>query len=354
MWTNRLIETITEQRLQQELGETPGKERFALYLTARKHLVEQILPAITQKLPDHTDHGEDHIRNVLDNSAKLLGLDDANLTVQNSELSAMDLYCLTLSILFHDVGNVFGREEHQKNVAEIYNLVRPVIGIELAERRIVWQVTAAHCGNAANGSKDTLKELFSPCQLDSKPVRLLDIAAILRFADELAEGRQRTSLFMQKYHRYTPDNIIFHLYSNIVDILIDKGSSRIAISYDINIQTDGSRKFNRESEEKLRQLLEFTYKRIIKLDQERKYAKHYCKLLSPFRETAVAFNFTVDNYPLDFDFSRSVILNDLVIPGDIESAFEERCKDFNIDNVIYKIKANLKPDRGSEVQFKSL
>ena len=42
-----------------------------------------------------------------------------------------------------------------------------------------------------------LKELAETEQLEGRPVRLRELAAVLRFADELAEGPQRTSEFMQ-------------------------------------------------------------------------------------------------------------------------------------------------------------
>ena len=347
MWSKRIIEEITQQKLIDELSKDPGEERFALYLTARKHLVEQVLPQIARILPDYTDHGASHVSNVLDNVAKLLGLEDINAETYPTDLSGVELYCLILSILFHDVGNIFGREEHQHRVAEIYDFVRSVL--EKQERKIVLITTAAHCSDVSDGSQDTLKDLIGDFQLERRRIRVQEIASILRFADELAEGPQRTSLFMQKYHQYSPESEIFHQYSTITEVIIDRGNQRIALTYDIDINTNGSKRISNEDEAKLRELLAFIYKRICKLNQERKYAKHYCELLSPFKETAVAFNFSIDHRPYDLDFPRSVPLTDLVVPGDKEKEFPEYHGEFEVDKVIERIRNKLqsihRPDR---------
>ncbi|MGB6872656.1 MAG: hypothetical protein WBE46_00695 [Dehalococcoidia bacterium] len=341
MWSDRAIEKITERELKQQLGLETGEERFALYIAARRALVGDILPNIARMLPAHTDHGSEHVGSVLENAALLLGLEDIDAEEYPTDLSGLELYCLILSILFHDVGNIFGREDHQRRVAEIYDLIRAPVQKQGQERKILLQITSAHCGDASDGSRDTLKELMGPAQLDRKPIRIREVAAILRFADELDEGPQRTSLVMQQYHQYPPQSEVFHRYSDITNVYIDRGNNRIALTYDLNIDTNGSKQLSADNEAKLRNLLKFTYIRIRKLNQERKYARHYCTMLDPFKETTVVFDFLVDKRPHNFGFPRVVSLTDLVVPGDIEKEFYEYCGDFAIDNVIEKIRSGL-------------
>ena len=341
MWAERVIERITKRKLKEQIGPEAGEERFALYITARQALVGDILPSIARMLPAHTDHGSEHVSSVLDNAALLLGLEDINAEEYPTDLSGLELHCLILSILFHDVGNIFGREDHQHKVAEIYDLVRPSIQKQRQERKILLQITSAHCGDDSDGSRDTLKDLIGSIQLDRRQIRICEIAAILRFADELEEGPQRTSLVMQQYHQYPRQSEVFHRYSDITNVHIDRGTNRIALTYDLNIDTNGSRQLSGDNEAKLRDLLGFTYIRIRKLNQERKYAKHYCTMLAPFTETTVVFDFSVDNRPHHFGFPRAVLLTDLVVPGDVEKEFPEYCGDFVIDNVIEKIRSGL-------------
>lgn len=338
-WSKQVIESVTEKKLKSLLNTEPGEERFARYTMARHKLVEEILPNIKLSLGGHTDHDERHVSRVMDNAAKLVGLENEDSAVS---LSGVELYCLILSGLFHDAGNIFGREEHQHKVAEVYGYVFPDGQQDIAERRIVLAMTAAHCGDAADGSKDTLRELMGPFQLERQQVRVREIAAVLRLADELEEGPERTSLFMQKYHKYPAESELYHHYTQIIELCIDRGNMRIALTYNINIDTGGTKRLSEDTERKLKELLEYTYRRISKLNQERKYNKFYCDSLLPFKETTVAFDFLVDNLPFTFDLPPSVVLNDLVVPGeDIEKEFVDYNPSFKTDNVIETIRRKL-------------
>lgn len=338
-WSKRALESVTENRLKELLGDVPGEERFARYLIARRKLVEEILPEIRVSLPECTDHDQEHVGRVMDNATKLIGLENEDSDVN---LNGVELYCLLLSVLFHDVGNVFGREEHQHKVAKVYDYVFPDSQRDIAERRVVVAMTAAHCGDAADGSKDTLRELIGTFQLERRQVRVCEIAAVLRFADELEEGPERTSLYMQKYHRYPAESELHHRYARMIDPCIDRGNMRIALTFYINIDTGGTRRLSLDRERKLRELLEYTYKRISKLNQERKYSKFYCDSLLPFKETTVAFDFLVDDLPFTFGLPPSVVLNDLVVPGeDTEKKFVDYSPGFKTDNVIEVIRKKL-------------
>jgi len=199
MWETQELETITKARLVVERGQCGGEEKFALYLTARKKLLEDVLEEIRATQPELTDHGPRHIANVLQNAHQLLG-DEVDA------LSATELYCLILSILFHDVGNIHGRDGHQMSIASVYQHVREALPPHdpyRQEKLNLFAIVGAHCGQAPDKSNDTLRSL-EPSHLDGRPVNIRHLAAILRFADELAEGPQRTSLFMQKIHGYPP------------------------------------------------------------------------------------------------------------------------------------------------------
>jgi hypothetical protein len=334
------MEIATEKGLKSLLGDVNGKSRFARYNIAREKVVDEILPQILRTAVDLTDHGEGHVSRVMDTAATLIGL--ANVE-SNVELSAPELYCLMLSVLFHDVGNIFGREDHQHKVAEVYDYVFPDGQRDMLERRIVLAVTSAHCGMAMDGTKDTLKELStSVYQLERfQKVDVCKIAAVLRFADELEEGPERTSRFMQKQHGYKPENLIHHLYADIVTPCIDRGEKRIALTYNINIETSGSTDLTAEAENKLKELLEYTYQRIQKLNQERKYNRFYCESILPYKETTVFFHFMVNGIPIMFDLPGSVVLNDLVLPGDKEKIFVEYDPNYKTDNVLEIIKKTL-------------
>jgi hypothetical protein len=233
MWNSRELEKITEKRLIEEYGSEKGKEYFAAYTLARQRLVEEILPEIKAILPQYTDHGPKHIADVMDNAYNLL-------SEPVSEFTATDLYCLLLSIILHDSGNIFDRVDHQRKISQIYDYVRYQPDSVRQEKFIILKAVEAHCGEASDGSEDTLKDLDESSHLNGKPVQLRSIAAVLRFADELAEGPHRTSKFMRKIYDFPEHSEIHHKYADITRVFIDRGNDRIALTYHIGVETTPS------------------------------------------------------------------------------------------------------------------
>lgn len=333
MWEDREIEKITAQKLSAKYG-SAGEAKYANYVHARDILAKDVLPEIKGIEPSLTDHGPTHVARVLDNAWELLG-DDID------KLSGIDLYCLLLSILFHDTGNIQGREDHQRqnHLTKLIDHVWPSREEFKRERYVITRVVESHCGKTKDGSPDTIKFVDENTTVDRHPVQLQQIASILRFSDELAEGRERTSLFMQKTGKIAPESKIFHEYASITTIRIDRMNGRIALTYDITITLDENQELNAEEEERVKNLLEVAYNRVVKLNQERRYAKHYCNLLQPFKRTTVAFNFIIDGEFYDLGL-ENVDLTDLIVPGDPKRNFYHYASDnYDTNKIINSIKS---------------
>lgn len=324
MWNEQKIEKELLEKLTEECGVDRANELYADYASARNYLLDHILDRIAGAVPDLTDHSSKHIQNVLTNTYRLLG-DDIH------KLSAYELYCLCLIVFFHDVGNIKGRDDHNKNVVDVYNEVRKGNSKFNSEKRLVLEATKAHCGKAKDGSKDTLKDL-SVSSIYGEKIRTQSLAAILRFADELAEGPQRTSDYMCKYERYSIDSMIFHKYAQSTDVFIDRGGERVVLTYDIEIT---------QPEEDLKELLEFIYKRVIKLDEERLYNKYYSEFLLPFKRTEINFLFYENGIPIDLDLPIIKLCDQCHIPGekqvDIDVFFANN-PSYDIASILSKIK----------------
>lgn len=328
IWQERKIENFTEERLKEELDDAQAKGRFAHYATARENLLVDLLSEIKAMQPDLTDHSALHIKDVLDNAFELLGPDI-------EKLNSMELYCLIMAIIFHDVGNFFDREKHRKLISQIYDRARPSKGgnDEAEEKAIILSICEAHCGKHADGSNiNTLEEVIDHGKLERTMIRPNILAPILRLADELAEGEQRTSYFMIKQDGYAEESMIYHKYANSTKVDIDRGAGRICLTYNIKLNLTGnSSDPGIISLEELGDFLPFIYGRATKLNQERQYAKHYCELLDPFKRTTVTINFS---YYEESDFGgyhneilainlEPIEMSDLVVPGDSAKPFEE-------------------------------
>ena len=284
IWNETDFEKNLRKVLKKNFGREGGDAYMSLYVSARTVLLEDVLEDIRGSEPDLTDHGPKHIRHVLKNVFKLL---DGDLKY----FTAIEHYILGLSVLFHDVGNLHGRKHHNKRIARFYDHVRQAPKFD-QEKSLIVQIAQAHTGEAMNGSRNTLADVADACQLDGERIRTREIAAIVRFADELAEGRQRTSEYMRRHGLYLPESIPYHDYSAATDIAVDRANHRIAITYQLNIRT----KEGLERELcRVGDFLKLACGRLAKMDVERRYARFHCPTpLVPFRQISACLNMQVD------------------------------------------------------------
>ena len=305
-------------------NESKGKEFASAYEQTKSKLEQQVYPNITGTEPSLSDHGATHVSNVQENAILLLSDDGIK------DLSGIEMYCLGMFILFHDTGIIYGREDHHKKVSRVFDCIRGKNASLLREKTLVVRATGAHTGIAQDGSHDTLKELDENDHLERRPVRLRELAAVLRFADELAEGPQRTSAFMKAEGLYRLESQQFHDYADITHILIERGTNRIVITYEIEIDMDQS---NEVRQSHLSHLLKFVYKRIQKLNQERQYARYYSELLMPFKFTEVKFNFHCASDIIETDLSP-LKLTDIVVPGEQTKEISSIDPAYSIDKLV--------------------
>jgi hypothetical protein len=341
MWSHSRFEERLRRALTAELGDDKGSVVYGAYLSARKVLLEDILLEIRGTEPYLTDHGPDHIHNVLENA-------DALLPADGNHFDARELYVLALGALFHDVGNVEGRKSHNQRVSKYYDHARPGSPERWAqEKRLVVSASQAHTGLARDGTFDTLKDVPEINHLDGAPIRLRQIAALIRFADELAEGRQRTSLFLKALGKYPATAKIHHDYASVTNVAIDRGNRRIALTYHLIFESCGT--LDDDRLKTVNELLGYIYGRITKLDDERKYARYYCPdLLLPFRETSVHLDIQLKGEFQDLGLDQ-VCLSDIVIPGGKSMTLPEINSAYEPDRIGEKLKDLLNDPKGKPV-----
>ncbi len=295
------------ERILDDVEGSKGHELASAYEHTQAKLQQEVYEKIPGAEPSLSDHGPRHVANVQQNAIRLLSNDGVI-----KDLSGIEMYCLGMCILFHDAGNIFGRKDHHNKIAQVFDSIRGKQSSLRHEKALVMNAASAHTGTTGDGSHDTLKGLPEIDHLQGEPVRLRELAAILRFADELAEGPQRTSDFMKEHDLLDPDSEIYHDYAASTNLSIQRDYGRIALTYEIMINMKGT---DEERRIQLSKFLDFIYRRIIKLDQERRYACYYSKLLVPFKSTDVTFRFHCDDTIL-YTGLLPLKLTDIVVPGD--------------------------------------
>ncbi|QEG26646.1 hypothetical protein GobsT_13910 [Gemmata obscuriglobus] len=275
------------------------------FASSKKFLVENVYEEIKREERHLSDHGPRHIVNVLENIGTLLGKEYGGFSPE-------EMYCLGMITLFHDVGNMYGRKEHQDKIKQIYTRARAGANEDKSERVMVLMAAKAHTGEASDGSKDTLKDLDNRYYFQGSIVRLQEIAAILRMADELAEGPQRTSRLVLETHGYDESSRIYHRYATCVHVSIDRERGLFALDYHFAVDPNAGDIESALAD--IKELIEFSYKRLLKLDQERSYTKFYCPALSPFKASSATYRFWIGDDECGTRLP-ALYVDDKVVPG---------------------------------------
>lgn len=323
MWRTLPLERFVEHALKQRHAEE-GEALWAKYVDLRTEVSGQILPWIQRNEPDLSDHGVEHIQNVMTNVTQLLGLPRAYGGEEDWRMPAgygvHEMLLLLFGCLTHDVGNIMGREKHNQAIAAAATLAGGAWAqLPIGDRLIIERVGRAHSGKSSDGDKDTLGELSTQSAFFAgHQIRPVEIAALLRFADELAEGPQRTSKALLALARdaSTPSALrlgdgsrLFHFYAAISGYNIDHAGGRILIDYNIDRQSLDYGADADARETTIRDLLGMTFKRALKLNAERQYARHYSQAVSRFRETSINLRFNETGRPLH-RLDRTVTISD--------------------------------------------
>lgn len=279
MWEETQLEKQMKEKLSQGYNHEEAEKYYTQYCSAKDFLIDEIFSNIPSAESQLTDHTEKHIEDVM-KKAFVLICDEMD------RFNAAELYLLCMCILFHDCGNIHGRDGHEKKIADVYDEAVGAKSSRAQEKRWILSIVRAHSGLSRQENKDTLVDVLEGNSLYDKEVKLREIAGILRFADELAEGPQRTSDYIQRHNYVIRDGkeepilqnkaIIYHKYASVTNIYVDKGNGRVALTYHIEIpvrQTTFS------------ELINYIYKRIVKLDAERRYCKYYTPVLEKLKRT---------------------------------------------------------------------
>lgn len=220
-----------------------------------------------------TDHGPRHIETVIHRASCLLSHPISNFP----QLSAYEVYLLLMAIHFHDVGNVFGRQGHEVRHTEIMQKLQSHVGDEMVERQAILKIARVH-GGRVNGDKDTISTLLTEDPVLGRDVRYRAIAAILRFADELADDFRRAARMAEELHVIPKESEVFHAYARCLhSVRVRPDRHLVELRYCFT-KTDAIRTFGKRTGECSVSdvyLLDEIYERTLKMHLERKYCMRF-------------------------------------------------------------------------------
>lgn len=219
-----------------------------------------------------TDHGPGHIKTVINRAAALL-----DNKKNKNKLNGYEIYLLLCAIHFHDLGNIFGRKKHEKRVSEMMGHVGSFLG-DSVEKNMIRQIAEAH-GGKVNESRDTICHLAPNTAVNGIDVRPQMLAAILRFADELADDSHRANNVLLSVDAIPKSSLIYHKYASCLhSVMLRESCKSVELNYEINID-EMTKKFpklnTKNGQYSEFYMLDEILERLNKMYQERLYCNRF-------------------------------------------------------------------------------
>lgn len=224
-----------------------------------------------------TDHGVAHVRSVI--------LHAKDIIADTTKLNGYELFLLLMAIHFHDLGNISGREYHERKIAEIIEQMDDRLPLDTSEKEFIAAIAIAHGGYLPEDkeNKDTIRNVPSDTYYDGVPIRPKALAAILRFADEISDDLRRSDFTGITIPH---ENEIYHEFSKALEPISIVGETivfRFRIPYEMTQKELG--KGNSE-----RLLYDEILDRMAKCMRELEYCKKYANGLIKLSTIDVAID----------------------------------------------------------------
>jgi len=295
-----------------------GKHNYAdifketdAYLNREIHPLVEAGASAREKGLFLTDHGPAHIQMVIRRAQKLLPSKQCHGSGQDNEaghLEPYEVFLLLAAIHFHDVGNWYGREGHEKRITTVMEKVPSLQKLDRFEQGAIARIATCH-GGKIEGDPDTIARLPIEEKSGDITYRPRMIAAVLRLADELADERSRAHLFGLQNPDAFPNCLIYHKYAfALASVDVQQGDQQLDLRFQIS-QSDASRTFPLWNKALSRMedvyLLDYIYQRTLKTYREMLYCSQYMRELTcRYNQVAVRIDALCD--AIDFEPAETI------------------------------------------------
>lgn len=243
-----------------------------------------------------TNHGNDHIHTLIGRVSQFL---DDN---EYCELTPFEVYILLMAIHIHDVGNILGRDGHEFNSQKIIDqLGDGVVGQDYWIWDSIYDIAKAHKGYQIDMllEKEFLHEISFRPQL---------LAAMLKFADELAESFSRASAINIQLENVPAESLLYHMLAKTINTIMPLPKSR-EIKMIFNIREGQLKTKYKKGEDEI-YLVDEIYFRTLKTHSERVYCMKFMRPYINFENIKVTLNVKLDN---GLKVQRGYILEERVV-----------------------------------------
>lgn len=271
---------------------TQYQQMLNVFRTQYYNKIDAGLAALSDAPGFYTAHDAEHFDEVVVHAGHLLNITGTDsLSSVKSLLNPYELYLLLAAIRVHDVGNMYGRDKHEKKCFQILQEMGAGAGADAAEKKIISRIAQAHGGKTPLESKDTIGALEIVSENGHVSYRPRLLAGIVRIADEICENRRRAAGVLLENEKLPKHSEIYHRYASSITANRWRPTDRtLNLKFEVKL-SDVERPWgceNRapEGSPELKQvyLLDEIFSRLEKMDRERRYCNMYTREV-----------FTIDN-----------------------------------------------------------
>jgi hypothetical protein len=270
------------------------------------------------------DHGPEHIKTVIERASQLLdnGKDDTENFIYS--LNAREVFLLLNAIQVHDIGNFYGRHNHENRVlVAIKNGLTPIL-FDSTEVRYINDIARVHGGKViledGSSDKNTIRRIKKNLTTDGYSVRLQMLAALLRFSDELADEKRRADIKSLDEGSMPKGSEVFHAFSACLDsVNVNHSKSTVEVHFKIPkkyvTRTFGKLINDKEGNKQVIDvyLLDEIYNRMLKMHYEKIYCSKFWKGMIEIDNIWVEIEFykDIDESSEAIDFEELIVHKDI-------------------------------------------
>lgn len=193
------------------------------------------------KINYYNNHGIFHINTLIDLAGKLLGLPSDVVKATKSPISGYEAYLTLMTILAHDVGMIYGREDHEKRAIDVFASEKEQLKLTQPEIITICDIASAHSGKSHGVPTDTLGHDNLSCRQQSTNSNVVynakAIAALVRFADEISDNKERASFIARIVRDISGLSKLCHNYCEIIDdISFNHSDHVLQLTYAVNFE----------------------------------------------------------------------------------------------------------------------
>jgi len=236
-------------------------------------------------------HGRSHIKMVIEKITMLLNHNELNL-------SMYETYLLLLASQFHDIGHIYnGRDKHAKDAGRIISMINHQL-LNAVDKKIIFDIASAH-----SGKDNPIGKLPVIDTISNEKIRYRLLSAILRLADELADGTERASNFLLELDegkgQIPEESKIFHVFSHCLNsYYVDFESHEVLMKFFL-YKEHVLEKFKKKTEDVF--LIDEIYNRTLTTFTECLYYNRFVPESIRLNSVYVEIKFLTSEYPfLDF------------------------------------------------------